>query len=157
MAFDFSYVPKEQFAEAARRFGLSADELRSRLSKIDPRELHGQIAKVSVADAEEGCKDIDFDIKIFRVKGKVCFTPGSDWKLSIDLTLYVAGIEVSHVKYTFSAANTSVCYKWDLLLVSLHVCFGVRSSGGHVCLFTSGKACAFGKCSSWDETIVCFN
>jgi hypothetical protein len=156
-------TPYRQFADAdlsnaAQRLGLSVDELHAKLTTALQQPLHGQPATLSITDsgAVDGasCKDIDFDIKIFSVKGKVCFTPGSNWNLSIDLTLYLAGIEVANVKYNFSPSNTQVCYNYDILIGSLKVCFGVR--GPNACLFTSGTACAFGSCTSWDETIVCF-
>lgn len=155
MATEYRQFATTDLSNAAERLGLSVDDLQAKLSAAAQQPLHGQPATLSIADAAEAsCKDIDFDIKIFTVKGKVCFTPGDNWSLSIDLTLYLAGIEVANVKYNFSPTNTQVCYHYDILIGSLQVCFGVR--GANACLFTSGKACAFGSCTSWDETIVCF-
>ena len=156
MNIQLKHLSAEHIEEAASRTGMSAEALRNHLDSINLNELHGQLAVSNVTDAGGNCKNIDFDIKIFSIKGKVCFTPGSNWTLYIDLTLSVAGIEVANVKYNFSAANSHVCYKYDLLLVSLDVCFGVRQQSGKTCLYTSGTACGFGSCSSWNENIVCF-
>ena len=159
MANEYRQFADTDLSNAAQRLGLSAEDLRTKLSAAARQPLHGQPATLSIAESDSvggaSCKDIDFDIKIFRVKGKVCFTPGSNWSLSIDLTLYLAGIEVANVKYNFSPSNTQVCFSYDILIGSLKVCFGVR--GANICLFTSGTACAFGACTSWDETILCFN
>ena len=158
MANELRTYRNEDFARAAELLGTSEDKLRRSLEQVlASGPLHAQLAQVSITDTDDAsCKDIDFDIKIFSVKGRVCFTPGSDWKLSIDLRLYVIGIELAHVQYTFSASNTSVCYSYDVIVASLSVCFGIRTTSGRVCLYTSGKACGLGQCADWNETIVCF-
>ena len=155
----FRQMTDGEWTAVAARFGQPVDLVKKQLGAVasagGAAAAAGQGTFTVTPNAQDtSCKDIDFDIKIFRVKGKACFTPGSNWSLSIDLTLYLAGIEISHVVYTFSPTNTSVCYHYDVLIGSLDVCFGVRSS--HICLFTSGKACAFGACVSWDENLVCF-
>ena len=148
-------ISDAHISEAASRAGMSEDSLRKHLDSINPQNLHNQIANLSISDAGEKCKSIDFDIKIFSVKGKVCFTPGDDWRLTIDLTLSLAGIELSNAKYEFSSKNTEVCYSYDVLIGSLSVCFGVKTTSGF-CLYTRGTACAFGSCTDWNETLICF-
>ncbi|HEX2251932.1 MAG TPA: hypothetical protein VHQ65_01530 [Thermoanaerobaculia bacterium] len=158
MANELRTYHDDDFRRAAELLGTSENELRRSLEQaLAPGLLHGQAAQVSISETDDAsCKDIDFDIKIFSVKGRVCFTPGPNWKLSIDLRLYVIGIELAHVQYTFSASNTSVCYDYDVIIASLRVCFGIRTTSGRVCLFTSGKACGAGQCTEWNETILCF-
>lgn len=141
--------------QAARLTGLSVTELQHKVAAAVRQPVHGQPAQVKIADApEENCKDIDFDIKIFTVSGTLCFTPGPDWKLTINLKLFLVGIEVAEVNHTFSASSLSLCFDYDIVIASLRVCFGVR--GQRICFFTSGTVCGFGQCTSWDETILCF-
>lgn len=153
MATQYRQFTDEEWANAAQRVGLSAQELRTQVDQALQQSVHGQLAVLNIKDSDQAnCKDIDFDIKVFSVKGKVCFVPGQDWKLTIQLELFLIGIKLAEVNYTFSASNTSVCYSYDVLIGSLKVCFGVRGK----CLYTSGTACAFGNCTSWDETLICF-
>ena len=154
----FREISDGEWTAVAARFGQPVDVVKKQLGAVAAAggaaaaAGHGTFAVTPNAQ-DTRCKDIDFDIKIFHVKGTACFTPGSNWNLTIDLTTYLAGIEISRVVYTFSPTNTSVCYHYDVLIGSLDVCFGVRSN---ICLYTSGTACAFGSCTSWDETLVCF-
>ncbi len=144
-----------EWASAAQRVGLSVAELKEQISQALKQSVHNQPAVVKITDsAQPSCKDIDFDIKVFSIKGKVCFTPGQNWKLTIQLKLFLIGIELAEVNYTFSASNLEVCYNYDIVIASLKVCFGVK--GPNNCLYTKGTACAFGSCTSWDETLICF-
>lgn len=155
MADQLRQFTANDLAEAAQRVGLSVQDLRQQLSKASQQALHGQAAELTIKDSDQpSCKDIDFDIKVFSFKGRVCFTPGTNWQLTFDLKLYLIGIELGHINGTLSASNPSICFNFDVIFGSVQVCFGVR--GQRACLYTSGTACALGQCTSWDETIVCF-
>jgi hypothetical protein len=146
----------EQLAPIAEAVGLPLAEFRNRAAAAESGIVSKELDfDLQVADASEtNCKDINFDIKIIRVKGKVCFTPGKNWRLTIDLQVSALGVELDTVRYTFSPSQTSVCYKYNLLFAKIKLCFGVRSN--RICLFTSGSVSSFGKKKSWDENILCF-
>ncbi len=156
MSMSHERFTDEQLAPVADAVGLPMTELRNRAAAaesgnfLDALDFDLQVAQVE----ETNCKDIDFNIKIVRIKGKVCFTPGSNWRLTIDFRVSALGIELDTVRYTFSPSQNSVCYEYDLLFGKVKLCFGVRTS--RICLFTSGKVSGFGKKKSWDENILCF-
>lgn len=146
----------EQLAPVADAVGLSLDELRRQAAAMQ-EEISIEAAELDLditAAEETNCKNIDFNIKVIRIKGKVCFTPGSNWRLTIDLQVSALGIELDRVKYTFSPSRTSVCYNYNVLFAKIRLCFGVRTS--KICLFTSGSVSSFGKKKSWDENLLCF-
>ena len=156
MSMSHERFTDEQLAPVADAVGLPLAELRNRAAAAEGGNfLEALDFDLGVTQASEtNCKNIDFNIKVIRIKGKACFTSGSNWRLTIDFQVSAFGIEIDTVRYTFSPSQNSVCYKYNLLFGKIKLCFGVRTN--KICLFTSGSVSSFGKKKSWDENIFCF-
>jgi hypothetical protein len=105
---------KNTIEQAAARLNLSTDELQRRLNAAYA-EMGQQAPKLRIVDAADlsglmanggSCKHIDFSVvDIVKVQGTVCFTPGADWTVAIDLHVSLAGAAAGEAMFPPATAH----------------------------------------------------